>query len=207
MSAAEFQIKICGITTAGDALDAVEAGATALGFNFYRGSPRYITPAGAAAITARLPGEILKVGVFVNETAATVKAALAEAGLDAAQLHGQESPDEALAGVRLWKAFRVDGGFDPLELSRWRVEAFLLDSSAGGSGLTFDWRLAAGLGGKIVLAGGLDGSNVAEAIRAAKPWGVDSCSRLESAAGRKDRARVRDFVRAALAARKVLDYV
>ncbi|MCC7498778.1 MAG: phosphoribosylanthranilate isomerase [Bryobacterales bacterium] len=202
-----FLIKICGITTAGDALDAVEAGATALGFNFCPRSPRYITPDCAAGIIGGLPGGILKVGVFVDEPADSIAAIVRGAGLDVAQLHGQEPPGQQPAGVRSWKALCAGEGFDAAQLALWPVEAILLDSSSGGSGRTFNWRLAHGLAARIILAGGLDASNVADAIAQARPWGVDACSRLESAPGRKDRTRVRDFVRAALAARRLLDYV
>jgi phosphoribosylanthranilate isomerase len=198
MTGQHLQVKVCGITHRDDALAAVEAGATALGFNFYRRSPRYITASAAAGITALLPGHVLKVGVFVNESAPNVAATLREAGLDIAQLHGDEAPGEAPAGVRLWKALQVNDRFEVKQLDDWQVEAILLDSAAGGSGLTFDWRRAAGTGRRIVLAGGLDASNVAEAIRIARPWGVDSCSRLESAPGRKDHARMRAFIQQAL---------
>ncbi len=207
MSGDGFQIKICGITTAQDALDAVDAGATALGFNFYPRSPRYIGPDRAAEIVAILPGHVLKVGVFVDEPIEAMKETMARAGLDVAQLHGKEAPHPALEGVRVWKAFRVDDRFDLSQIAGWPAEAILLDSSAGGSGCTFDWHRATGIGAKIVLAGGLDASNVAEAIRTVLPWGVDSCSRLEFAPGRKDCTRVRAFVQAAMEARQLLDYV
>jgi phosphoribosylanthranilate isomerase len=190
-------IKICGITTLEDALRAVEAGATALGFNFWRPSPRYVAVSTVARIIEQLPPDVLKVGVFVDAPAVAVETAMREAGLDVAQLHGQA----AARVCRWWQAWPAT-----LEQIRERMtespaEAFLIDTPAGalhgGTGQTFDWALAADLPGRVVLAGGLGPDNVAAAIRAARPWGVDACSRLESEPGRKDHARVAAFVRAA----------
>jgi phosphoribosylanthranilate isomerase len=197
-----MMVKVCGITCLEDALAAADAGASALGFNFYPASPRSITPERAAAIVERLPAGILNVGVFVNEPPARVAAILRMAGLDVAQLHGDEPPAALPPSLRCWKAFRVDPGFSPESLDPYPVEAFLLDAPSetlyGGSGRTFDWERARGLNRRIVLAGGLDAANVRAAIEAVRPWGVDSCSRLESSPGRKDRAKVTEFIKAAL---------
>ncbi|MBI4876307.1 MAG: phosphoribosylanthranilate isomerase [Acidobacteria bacterium] len=197
-----MMVKVCGITNLEDALEAVAGGASALGFNFYPPSPRYIAPEAAARIVERLPAGILNVGVFVNESPEAVVRILRLAGLDVAQLHGEETPEAAPRGVRLWKAFRVDPSFHPARMNAWDAEAFLLDAPAeafyGGSGQTFDWERARGLGRRIVLAGGLDASNVRAAIQAAQPWGVDACSRLESSPGRKDRHKMKEFLKAAL---------
>ena len=106
-----MMVKICGITSMDDAQAAVDEGASALGFNFYKASPRYITPLAAAGITALLPKDILKVGVFVNEAPAEVDAIAHTAGLDVVQLHGKETVDQVPAGYRVWKAFRVTSGF------------------------------------------------------------------------------------------------
>lgn len=193
-------VKVCGITNVEDARAAVEAGAGALGFNFYAKSPRYVSPTAAAAIAAGVPAEILKVGVFVNEAPARVAEIVREAGLDVAQLHGDEGADDVPAGVRVWKAFRVNDTFALEQLETFPAEAFLLDTPTelyGGSGHTFDWTRARGAGGRILLAGGLDESNVREAIAAAQPWGVDACSRLESAPGKKDHGRMARFIAAA----------
>jgi phosphoribosylanthranilate isomerase len=193
-------VKVCGITSVEDARAAVGAGAGALGFNFYPKSPRYITAAGAAAITATVPEGILKVGVFVNESPAKVAEIVKEAGLDVAQLHGDEGPDQIPPGVRVWKAFRVDEAFGLERLEAFPAEAFWLDTPTamyGGSGHTFDWTRARGAAGKILLAGGLDESNVRQAIAVAHPWGVDACSRLESAPGKKDHGRMARFIAAA----------
>lgn len=201
-------LKICGITNQADADAAMEAGANAIGFNFYLRSPRYIAPEEAAAI--RTAG-VRRVGVFVNEARARVEEIARMAALDVVQLHGDEEPGDYPAGV-VWKAVRVGAGFDwaqvmgpvdrlkPVPLP----EALVLDGPAGelygGAGRTFDWTLAGGCGYRIVLAGGLDGSNVARAIELARPWGVDACSRIESAPGKKDHQKMREFLQAARAA-------
>jgi phosphoribosylanthranilate isomerase len=191
-------VKICGITTADDAIAAAAAGATAVGFNFYPSSPRYVRPEQAREIARLLPPHVLKVGVFVDEPAAGVAEVIRLAGLDVVQLHGGEYP----AGARIWAAFQAGGPGLSEALADTRVEAFLVDTPSrnlrGGTGRTFDWSLAAGLPGRIVLAGGLDDENVREAIRTARPWGVDACSRLECVPGRKDHEKMRRFVQAAL---------
>lgn len=188
-------VKICGITTAGDACVAVDAGANALGFNFYPGSPRYIEPDAAARIVERLPDGVLKVGVFVDSDPAPVAAAI---GLDVVQLHGDCPPGT----LRYWRARRVQAGFDPSGLDDPACEAWLLDAAVpglhGGTGATFNWNLARNSSKRIVVAGGLDAGNVSQAIEIARPWGVDACSRLESEPGRKDPEKVRQFVKAAL---------
>lgn len=195
-------IKVCGITSAGDARDAVAAGATALGFNFYDRSPRFVDPAVLAEWIGEVPGlneqgePVLRVGVFVNEDAARVAAIVERCRLDVAQLHGQAGVVEG----RTWVARSVDESFRAEELTE-GPEAYLLDAPAGalygGTGTTFDWALVRGLRRRIVLAGGLDGANVARAIEVAQPWGVDACSRLESGRGKKDREKVEAFVMAA----------
>lgn len=193
-------VKICGITNRGDAQAAVDGGASALGFNFYPASPRYIAPDAAEAILATLPAGVLKVGVFVNEPASAVAALAGRMGLDIVQLHG-ESP-EIPSGLRVWRALPVAPGFDVRSLDPLPVEAVLLDAPAGslygGTGLTFDWTLARGAHRPVILAGGLDETNVRRAIEEAWPWGVDSCSRLEASPGRKDRGRMAQFLKAAL---------
>ena len=193
-------VKVCGITNTEDAQAAIAAGATAIGFNFYPKSPRYITAERAAAIETS-PG-VLRVGVFVNESSATVRAIARSAALDIVQLHGDESPEALPRDLRVWKAFRVDAQFLPAQLDVYPAEAFVLDGPAGGeyggNGRPFAWAAAVGITHRILIAGGLDASNVGLAIRAARPWGVDACSRLESAPGRKDLDKVRAFVRAAL---------
>ena len=202
-----YVIKICCITTAQDATDAVAAGANALGFNFYLKSPRYIAVARAQDIARSLPATVLKVGVFVNASTEELFAASAAVPLDVLQLHGElpaRVPD-----VRVWRAKPVDNNFKETALND-SYEAYLLDALSldfGGSGQTFDWSLAAtsNLTVRLIVAGGLDASNVAAAIGALHPWGVDACSRLESLPGRKDRSKVQAFVEAARAAFERVD--
>ncbi len=192
-------VKICGITNREDALAAVEAGASALGFNFYSSSPRYVTPEQAGEILGVIPAGVWKAGVFVNAPAEETAGLAARLGLDIVQLHG-ESP--APRGFRVWRAVPVGPGFDVNRLDDPAAEAFLLDTASakvyGGTGRTFDWSVARDSARRVIIAGGLDEDNVREAIRQARPWGVDACSRLESSPGRKDHARMRRFVRAAL---------
>ena len=202
----QFVIKICGIASEQDARDAVQAGANALGFNFYRKSPRFVTVEQARAIAASLPDTIVRVGVFVNETAEAITEIAGRVPLDVAQLHGlMPSP---LPRLRIWRAVTVDEDFVPDLLSDVEADAFLLDaptSCFGGSGKSFEWSRAAGLQQRILLAGGLDGSNVEQGIVALDPWGVDACSRLESSPGKKDAQKVREFVAAARKAFKARD--
>jgi phosphoribosylanthranilate isomerase len=189
-------VKVCGITEEQDARAAIEAGANALGFNFWTGSPRYLAPDSATAFVPLLEGA-LKVGVFVDCPAPEIARIAHSLQLDVVQLHGSSS---APGGIRYWRA----GGFDRVNLSEEGVEAFLLDAPAGalhgGTGKTFVWSLVPPATARIIVAGGLDASNVAEAISTLHPWGVDACSRLESSPGRKDHAKVAAFVAAALAA-------
>jgi phosphoribosylanthranilate isomerase len=189
-----FIIKICGITNETDALMAVEAGANALGFNFYPGSPRFISVERARSIASRLPDTVLKVGVFVEPLEEDLWLAIDHVPLDVVQLHGKHVPS---AAHRTWRALSATEA-DPAESLV--AEAILLDSHSphhGGSGQTFDWQLATRFWQPVILAGGLDSTNVAEAIRVARPWGVDACSRLEAAPGIKDPIRVRSFIEAA----------
>jgi phosphoribosylanthranilate isomerase len=195
-------LKICGITNQADATAAMDGGATALGFNFYPRSPRYIEPGRAAEISTS-PG-VRRVGVFVDSPPARVEEIARIARLDVAQLHGNEQPTAYPAKLPVWKAVRVAGNVDFAPYRTCPAEALLLDGPAaglyGGSGNSFDWRLAAGIGKPVVVAGGLDASNVAQAIALAHPWGVDACSRIESAPGRKDREKMNAFLHAARAA-------
>jgi phosphoribosylanthranilate isomerase len=194
-------LKICGITSQTDAAAAIEAGATAIGFNFYARSPRYLAPEVAAAIPT--PG-VRRVGVFVNEPPARIEEIARIAALDIAQLHGDEPGSAYPRLLAVWKAARVDERFTFAPYEDAPAEALLLDGPAaglyGGAGRAFDWTLAAGCRKPIILAGGLDASNVARAIALAHPWGVDACSRIESAPGIKDHRKMIDFLIAAKAA-------
>lgn len=203
-------VKICGITNLEDALLAAEAGAGALGFNFWRPSPRFIEPADARVIISQLPADVLMVGVFVNEGSPEIVEQIArQAGVTAFQLHGDESPDycEALKKHYVIKVLAVGEDFDPERALKYKVRGIMLDAfdrkNRGGTGHQINWSIASrtrALVPRLFLAGGLSPENVAEAIAAVKPYAVDACSALETAAGRKDPERVRAFIRAALAA-------
>jgi phosphoribosylanthranilate isomerase len=193
----DFVVKVCGITRREDAVAAVDAGASALGFIFFPMSPRYVAPDTAGTLGAGLPA--WKVGIFVNEGPAVIAAVMDAAHLDIAQIYGGDAPPHA----RVWKAFRMSEPFHTASVKD--CEAVLLDGAANGQ--SFDWTMARELkqqdpAMKVILAGGLDAANVGEAIRVARPWGVDASSRLETSPGVKDHAKVRSFVQAALAASK-----
>jgi phosphoribosylanthranilate isomerase len=192
-----MMVKICGITNREDALAAAEAGASAIGLNFYRESPRYISPTGACMIAAKLPPAIWKVGIFVNETRETVARIALDAALDVAQLYGTSEA----RGIRIWRAIKANESLLTC-VNDETAEAILIDTPSedlhGGTGTSFDWSRAKGLPKHIIIAGGLDATNVRRAIEQAQPWGVDACSRLEKSPGRKDHEKVREFVKAAL---------
>jgi phosphoribosylanthranilate isomerase len=201
------KVKICGITNWADASAAVKAGADLLGFNFYRKSPRYITPAAAARIISRLPKGFRAVGVFVNEAEETILETARRAGLNELQLHGDESPDlvERLSvEFPVIKAIRVRHSLPASQLKKFRkARAILLDGfnakQYGGTGKTFDWRLVrrAGLKIRIFLAGGLTAENVQEAIAVSHPYAVDACSGVETRPGKKNPRRMAEFLHAA----------
>ena len=201
-------IKICGITNIDDALAAVTAGADALGFNFYRPSPRYVTPQNAREIIAKLPMSVLTVGVFVNEDSPKSVLNIAnEAGITALQLHGDESPAycRELARDRyVIKSLAVANDFDLQTVAEYEVEAIMLDTKhfalRGGTGQVFDWSIACEVNSvvpKLFLAGGLSPDNIEEAIATVCPYAVDACSALEDRPGRKNHDRMRDFVETA----------
>ena len=196
-----LKVKICGITKREDALWAVECGTDALGFIFYKKSPRYINPENAKEIISVLPPFISTVGVFVNEDYNDVRDVKLLTGLNAVQLHGDESPSYCnLIEGKLIKAIRIKNEKSIERLKKYTVDAFLLDSfdtsSFGGSGLTFDWKLAkkAKQHGRIILAGGLTPDNVEEAINKVAPFGVDVSSGVESKPGIKNKKKVKDFI-------------
>ena len=199
-------VKICGITNLEDALAAVAAGADALGFNFYKPSPRYITPQHAREIVEQLPESVLTVGVFVNEEPDAVRAIAGEAGLRALQLHGDESPaycQELAINYYVIKTFAVSETLDVQTVNAYKVEAIMLDTKhnhlRGGTGQVFDWsvaRQAAATIPKLFLAGGLSPENVENAIKTVRPYAVDTCSALEDRPGKKNEERMRVFVNA-----------
>lgn len=174
---------------------AAEAGASAIGFIFYPKSPRFVAPETAAAIGEGLP--VWKVGVFVNEPAAMIAAVMSAAQLDIAQIYGGDAPPAA----RVWRAFRVNEAFEKHWSDDPAVEAVLLDGTSNGN--TFDWSVARDLArnhpaARVVVAGGLNAANVAEAIRIVRPWGVDASSSLETSPGVKDHEKIRRFVEMSL---------
>ncbi len=182
----------------------VEAGADALGFVFFQGSPRYVSPAEAAGIIRRLPAFVQTVGLFVNEELATVNEVADQCGLDLVQLHGEESPGYCAAVTRrVIKAFRVKDVSSLVDITNHHVAAWLLDAWSpavhGGTGTTFNWDIAALASAShcIILAGGLTPENVAVAVATVKPYAVDVSSGVESAPGKKDAVKVSRFIRAA----------
>lgn len=195
-------VKICGVTTEEDALLAVAMGADAIGFNFVPSSPRFIAASRAADIAKRLPPEILTVGVFRDEAPARVVELTNQAGLRAAQLHGRETIEETRwVRERVPFVIRAFPGGDPAlaRAKEYGADVIMLDSASPGSGKVFDWSLAEGApsGLRILLAGGLNPDNVAEAIDRVRPWGVDVATGVESAPGVKDPTLVRRLVRTA----------
>ncbi|MBI3879496.1 MAG: phosphoribosylanthranilate isomerase [Verrucomicrobia bacterium] len=199
------RVKICGLTSVHDALDAAAAGADALGLMFFEGSPRFLTLAAAKEIARELPPFVLRVGVFVNPSEDDVTRAIAECQLNLLQFHGEEPPEFCTQfGVMSMKAFRIRDAASLRALADYSTDAFLLDAFApdarGGTGATFNWDLAVeakALGKPIFLAGGLTPENVAAAVAKVQPFGVDVSSSVESAPGVKDAAKVRAFIAAA----------
>lgn len=204
------QVKICGITSRADAQVAVEAGADMIGLIFYPPSPRYVTPEQARTIVECLPAEVAAVGVFVNESCATIAHMAQSSGVHMVQLHGTESPELCQQlPWRLIKAFRFTADVHPEMMRHYQVEAFLIEGFHaevyGGGGARADWQHVAALHsyGRIILAGGLTPDNVQEAIHIAQPYAVDVSSGVEAAPGKKDWHKVRAFLRNAKAANKL----
>ncbi|PYL01305.1 MAG: phosphoribosylanthranilate isomerase [Verrucomicrobia bacterium] len=202
------RVKICGITRLDDALGAVEAGAEALGFMFYEPSPRNVSVNVTADIIRRLPPFVAKVGVFVNATEKAVLETISLSGIDTLQFHGDETPEfcRKFSPLKVYKAFRIERLESLHALPAYETDAWLLDGFApdklGGTGSNFNWELAVEakkLGRPIILAGGLTPENVAEAVRKVRPYAVDVSSGVESAPGKKDRARMQRFIAAAKA--------
>ena len=196
------RIKVCGVTRVEDALHAVACGVDAIGFNFVPGSPRWIEPEAARRIATALPPFVARVAVFADRSVAEMTALAKAADAGVAQLHGDE-PREAGAGLDIpwYKVFRVGPGFDEQAVLDYGRPCVLLDAREagrlGGTGKTFDWSVARRIGRRVrvILAGGLDPDNIAEAIRAARPWAVDINSGIESEPGIKDTARLELFCR------------
>ena len=197
-------VKICGITNFEDALAAAEAGADAKGFVFYPESPRFIDPGKARAIIARLPAFITSVGVFVDESEDLIRRIIREGGVQVLQFHGSESPILCTRfREKAVKAIRIKDEESIKEMQMYDVDTFLLDTMVegimGGTGKTFNWKYAemAKEHGRIILSGGLNASNVGEAIRRVQPYGVYVSSGVEQSPGEKDHHKIIEFVREA----------
>lgn len=194
-------VKVCGITSLADARMCIDAGVDALGLNFWSGSVRRCTEPAAREIAQAVSGRVLLVGVFVNEQEAEIERLRDELSLGCVQLHGDESPAQLARFLpHAYKALRVRGADVEDEVARFGGEHVLLDAYVkgmpGGTGETFDWQLAKRIAGvrKLTLAGGLTPENVADAVRAVRPFCVDTASGVELSAGVKDPVRVRAFV-------------
>ncbi len=202
-----MKIKICGLTNRDDAIDAVNLGADAIGFIFYEDSPRYITPDIVEEISLFLPPFVLLVGVFVNHDKAFIDAVVHRCKLDLIQLHGNESPAFCRSmRRRVIKAFKIEdiNDVDAIAPYQSSVSAVLLDTKVsgreGGTGKIFDWGLA--LKAKefdipLILAGGVNVSNLNKAAKLVNPYAVDLSSSVESAPGKKDYNKMKELIDAA----------
>ncbi|MCP4566604.1 MAG: phosphoribosylanthranilate isomerase [FCB group bacterium] len=195
------RIKICGITSLDDALTSIEFGADALGFVF-ADSPRQIDPETAHKIIRVLPPFIDTVGVFVDEKVDVIQQTANHCGLHSVQLHGNESPSYVQKlSLPLIKAFRIRDISDVEDIKRFELTHFLLDTydehKSGGTGKSFDWEIAlpAKALGEIILSGGLNSSNITDALESVKPYAVDVSSGVEKSPGIKDHRKIEEFIR------------
>lgn len=200
------KVKICGITNLKDALASVKAGCDALGFAFYKKSPRYVSPKKVSSIVKQVPPRIIKIGVFVNAKEQAVKRIARMCRLDMLQFHGTESPEycKKFKNYKFIKVFRVKDKLDVADILRYKSFAYLFDtyvkSRIGGTGKNFDWKLIRHLREikiPVFLSGGLTTDNVRKAIQTAKPSWVDVCSSIELIPGKKDHVLVRQFIKTA----------
>jgi phosphoribosylanthranilate isomerase len=202
------KVKICGITNLDDALAAIDFGADALGFVFFKDSPRNVSLESAISIIKDLPSFITITGVFANETPDNIEKTVSFTGIDVIQLHGDESPDMCRCSRRVIKAIRVKSldSLEPLNKYKGVVSAFLLDAYTpnvlGGTGQIFNWDIAieARQFGRIILSGGLTPLNITEAVKRVKPYGVDISSGVELRKGKKDHQKMKLFIERAKAA-------
>ena len=197
------KVKICGITNLEDALASFFSGAAALGFVFYKKSPRFIQPEKAARILRILPKKIKRVGVFVDEKASTVKKIAKLCGLDMLQFHGKESPQycKQFNGYKVIKAFRISKPQDLEGASKYKTFAYLFDSFSkarlGGTGNKFNWKIlaqAARIKPIVFLSGGLTAGNIKQAVKLVKPDWVDVSSSLELKPGKKNHKKIQKFI-------------
>jgi phosphoribosylanthranilate isomerase len=202
-----IKIKICGITNLEDAEAAVDFGADALGFVFYKKSPRSVSPPEAASIISKLSPFISTVGVFVDESPEEIQKIVKLTGIGIIQLHGNEPPESCRMPMRVIKGIRVESieSLEPLAIYRDLVSAFLLDTYAphtpGGTGRVFNWEIAvqAKKIGRVILAGGLNLENISEAVSLVRPYAVDVSSGIELEKGKKDHQKMKLFIKRARA--------
>ena len=194
-----MRVKICGITNLEDAIMSCKYGADALGFIFYKKSPRYISPEDAFNILKRLSPFVMKIGVFVNEKPDLINRYSRIAGLNGVQLHGDESPP-VINEIELpvIKSFRIDSNFNFEVLNDYINCHFLLDTnikdSYGGTGESFNWDLIPqSLRENIILAGGISSGNIEHIIKNIRPMAVDLSSSVEKSTGKKDEGKMREF--------------
>ena len=194
-------IKICGMTNVEDAMEAASLGVDAMGFIFAP-SPRRVEASGVREMIRHLPPSVLKVGVFVNEALPEVQRIVDYCGLNMVQFHGQETPEYCRqVPLPVIRAVRVKNSESLQEMERYPFASILLDAwspqKAGGTGKPFCWELALEACPKrnFILSGGLNPMNVYQAIRKVRPSGVDVCSGVEKTAGKKDGARMREFIK------------
>lgn len=201
-----LKVKICGITNLEDAQAAVGYGCDAIGFLFYKKSPRYIAPEKAKDIIDKLPKSVIKIGVFVNAKAETIKHISRMCGIKMLQFHGNESPEfcAKFKGYKIIKTCRVKDKLDIKNISKYHPFAFLFDtyiaSKMGGTGKTFDWGLIKHMRRikhPVFLSGGLTERNVKKAVEIAVPDWVDVCSGIEEKPGKKDANKIKKFIEAA----------
>ncbi len=200
------RVKICGITNLEDAQVSTSSGCDAVGFVFYKKSPRYITPGKARDIIKQLSPHIIKIGVFVNAREKTIKRIARICGLNILQFHGNESLKfcSKFKDYKIIKAFRVKNKINQQKIMKYKTFAYLLDtfvkSKAGGTGKNFNWKLVRHIGGltrPVFLSGGLTVNNVKKAIEIVKPDWVDVSSSVEIKPGKKDRKKIKEFIKAA----------
>lgn len=198
------KVKICGITNLEDALAAFFSGADAIGFVFYKASPRYIDPKKAGKISRILPKKILKVGVFVDEREDKIRKIAKLCALDMLQFHGSESPEfcSKFKGYKIIKAFRVGKKLELGQLGEYKTFAWLFDTfsryKAGGTGKKFDWNLLRGrskIKRPVFLSGGLNIRDIKSALKQVNPDWVDVSSSVEYKPGKKDHKKIRSFIR------------
>ncbi|NTV28993.1 MAG: phosphoribosylanthranilate isomerase [Candidatus Omnitrophica bacterium] len=199
------RVKICGITNKDDAFKAIKFGADALGFVFYKKSPRYVSPSRARNIVEILPPFVSVVGVFVDEKIGAIRDIAGFVGLNAIQLHGEEDHHfchrlKRYQVLRIIKGFRVNEAFDFAAVKKFDVDGYLFDTYqegvAGGTGKVFNWELLkrAEVPGPVILSGGLTPENVQEAVRTVKPFAVDVSSGVEATPGQKDHHKLQTFI-------------